>query len=91
MARGVGNTRRAEIMAALERRLPGVLRDLGIEVWGSPFGMSDLDEVLRLVAKGHEAGDAMIWVKMQKTGLDTIATGDVSDWKSLGAHVVSLA
>ena len=91
LARGAGNVKRAELMAALESRLPDVLRGLEVDVWGAAFNMDDLDEVYRLLAKGHEVGDAMIWLKMKRAGFDTIATADTSDWKALGAKVVPLA
>lgn len=91
MSRGAGNTKRAGVMAALERRLPELLRGLEVEVWGTDFGIDDVDQVYSLTEDGHEPGDAMIWVKMQRAGLDTIATADTSDWKALGAKVISLA
>ena len=90
-ARGSGNKRREEVMAALERRLPAILRALEIDVWAPELTLDALDEVYTLLAQGHEPGDALIWVKMKKEGLDTIATSDVSDWKAMGASVVSLA
>ena len=91
MARGSGNLKRAELMSSLERRLPDVLRGLQIEVWGSAFDFKDLLEAYDLMARGHEPGDAMVWVRMKKAGLRTIATADASDWRSLGADVIPLA
>jgi predicted nucleic acid-binding protein len=90
-ARGAGKLRRAEAMEGLERRFPGFLRALEIEIWTSRFSHDDLDEVYRRVAAGHEPGDSMIWVKMKNLGLDTIATSDASDWKAIGAKVVPMA
>lgn len=89
-SRGKGNIKRSRVMAALERRLPGLLRGLEVEVWASAFDIDDVEEVYRLTDEGHEPGDAMIWVKMRKAGLDTIATSDTSDWEALGAKVVPL-
>lgn len=89
-ARGSGNLRRAEVMEALEERFPGLLRSLEIEVWTSGFAIDDVDELYRLLSEGHEPGDAMIWIKMKKVGLDTVATADASDWEALGARVVPL-
>lgn len=91
IARGNGNTRRVELMSALEERLPHFLTGLEAEVWGSDFDMTDLAQFYRLLQGGHEPGDAMIWIKMRKAGLDTIATADASDWRALGADVISLA
>ena len=89
-ARGSGNLRRAEVMEALEERFPGLLRSLEIEGWTSGFAIDDVDELYRLLSEGHEPGDAMVWIKMKKVGLDTVATADASDWEALGARVVPL-
>ena len=77
-------------MAALEAKLPELLHGLDVEVWAWTFGMAEVDEVYGLLAGGHEPGDAMIWVKMKRAGIDTIATADGEDWKALGAKVVPL-
>ena len=90
-ARGSGNLGRARVMSTLEDRFPSLIRSLDIQLWTSEFTEDDVEELYRLLSKGHEAGDAMIWIKMKKLGLDTVATADVSDWEALGANVVPLA
>ena len=89
-ALSVGNRRRAEVKGALRKKFPDLLRSLEVEVWDPGFTMGDVDEVYRLLSEGHEPGDATIWVKMRKAGLDTVASADVSDWTALGAKVISL-
>lgn len=89
-AQSSGNIKRARVMLGLEQRFPKLLRALEVEVWSSEFSVDDVERLYTEVAKGHEPGDSMIWLKMQKKGLDTIATADSEDWVALGAKVLPL-
>lgn len=86
-----GNSRRKTVLENLDARLPTLLRSLRIDVKSPEFALDEVDELYRYLSGGHEPGDALIWLKMKKLGLDTIATEDVLDWKALGAKVVPLA
>ena len=86
-----GNSRRVRILLSLEERFPRLLRTLEVDLFSSEFSIDDVDSLYAGVAKGHEPGDVMIWLKMQKEGLDTIATADIKDWEALGAKVIALA
>ena len=90
-AKGSGNDRRTKLMLGLQQRFPKLLRELEVEVWSSGFSIDDVDRLYVEISKGHEPGDAMIWLRMQSKGFDTIATADPKDWNALGAKVVPLA
>ena len=81
---------RNKMLIAVRDRFPGLLADLGIEIKSPGFDGDDLVKLYHEIAKGQDAGDCMIWLKMQKMGLKTILTQNVRDWKKLGAEVISL-
>ena len=87
-ARGKGNLRRMKVLQSLRERFPRLLHEFDIEIkTGDDFSLGDLDEAYSLISRGHESGDSMIWIKMQKLGLKTILTDDLRHWRSLGADV----
>ncbi len=89
-ARAGGKRARLEMLEALRRRFPVLLKDLEVEVSSASFSSADMTKLYALVEVGHhDSGDAMIWLKMQNAGLHTILTDNVDDWKKLGARVLS--
>ncbi|MDG6934849.1 MAG: type II toxin-antitoxin system VapC family toxin [Nitrososphaerota archaeon] len=86
---GSGNTKRAEMLRGLRDRFPKLLSDLEINVTSPEFSSTDVNRLYSMISKGLDSGDAMIWIKMQKAGCDTILTDNVSDWRELGAKVVT--
>lgn len=88
--RGAKSDERSEMLIAVRDRFPRLLSDLGIEIINSSFGTDDLLTLYQEIADGQDAGDGMIWLKMQKLGLKTILTQNSRDWKRLGAEAVSL-
>lgn len=83
-------SKRAEMLRAVRDRFPELLETLGIEIRSPEFNSSDLGKLYRLVADGQDAGDCMIWLKMQKIGLDSIITQNATHWKKLGADAIGL-
>jgi len=71
------------------QQFPQLLTDLEINVVSPEFSSGDVGNLYSMISKGYDSGDAMIWLKMQKAGLDTILTDNVSDWKELGAKVIA--
>lgn len=91
MARGKNNLRRLKVLQSLRERFTRLLDDLGIVVKvGEDFALADIEQACSSISKGHESGDSMIWIKMQKLGLDTILTEDLKHWKNLGAKVLRI-
>jgi len=88
-ARGSGNVARAKMLRLIRERFPQLLTDLEINVVSPEFSSGDVGNLYSMISKGYDSGDAMIWLKMQKAGLDTILTDNVSDWKELGAKVIA--
>jgi len=82
---------RKKMLVAVRDRFPGLLADLGIEIKSPVFALDDLLKLYDEIAKGQDAGDCMIWLKMQKIGLKSILTQNTADWKKLGAEVMSLS
>ena len=82
---------RARMLIAIRDRFPELLTNLGIEIISPVFASEDLSKLYAEVAKGHDVGDCMIWLKMQKVELKSILTENATDWKKLGAAVVSLS
>ncbi|MBI2937174.1 MAG: hypothetical protein HYY22_03115 [Thaumarchaeota archaeon] len=89
-ARRSGKTQRLELLQALKERYPKLLRTFEIEVKSPEFSIDDVDQLYTEISKGHDSGDAMIWLKMQKAGLNTIVTDNTFDWINLGAKVINL-
>src|SRR5437899_630757 len=85
-AKGSGKKARAKMLEAIRQRFPQLLTDLEIEVASPIFSSSDVGSLYSMIARGYDSGDAMIWLKMQRAGWDTILTDNVSDWKELGAN-----
>ena len=81
---------RNKVLIVVRDRFPGLLADLGIEIKSPDFTGDDLIKLYSEIAKGQDAGDCMIWLKMQKMGLKSILTQNIGDWKKLGAEVISL-
>ncbi|MDG6925940.1 MAG: hypothetical protein JRN09_05255 [Nitrososphaerota archaeon] len=86
---GSGDTKRAAMLRGLRDRFPKLLLDLGISVTSPEFSSTDVNNLYSVISKGYDSGDAMIWLKMQKAGWDTILTDNVSDWRALGARVMT--
>jgi hypothetical protein len=86
---GSGNTKRAAVLRGLRDRFPKLLLDLGINVASPEFSLTDVNHLYSMISKGYDSGDSMIWLKMQKAGWDTILTDNVSDWRALGANVMT--
>jgi hypothetical protein len=84
-----GNTKRAVMLRGLRDRFPKLLLDLGINVASPEFSSTDVNHLYSMISKGYDSGDAMIWIKMQKAGWDTIVTDNVSDWRALGANITT--
>lgn len=80
---------RVKMLTAIRDRFPELLANLEIEIISPTFGSEDLEKLYE-VARDNDAGDCMIWLKMQKAGLKSIVTQNTSDWKKLGANVVSI-
>ena len=89
-AKGAGKTARVELLQHLEERFPNLLKDLEIDPKSPAFTLDDLSELYSMVSRGLDSGDAMIWLKMRRAGLDTILTDNTSDWKKIGAKVVGV-
>jgi len=89
-AKGARRTTRVQLLQHLKERFPKLLKDLEIDLESPAFGLDDLSELYSMVSRGFDSGDAMIWLKMQRAGLDTILTDNVSDWKKIGAKVVGV-
>ena len=90
-AEGSGRTRRLELLRGLRDRFPGLLQDLEIEVRSPEFSSADVGRLYSMLSDGGcDSGDTMIWLKMQRVGLHTILTDNVSNWERLGAKVVDL-
>ncbi len=81
---------RLEMLKAVRNRFPKLLRTLGIEIRSPEFRFDDLSKLYIEVSKGHDPGDCMIWLKMQRAGLNSIITQDIAHWKKLGANVLPL-
>ena len=83
---------RFKMLIAVRDRFPALLTDLGIEIKSPNFASEDLSELYVKYVKDQQqdAGDCMIWLKMQKIGLRSVLTQNASDWKKLGADVISL-
>ncbi len=81
---------RLEMLKAVRNRFPELLRTLGIEIRSPEFRFDDLSKLYIEVCKGHDPGDCMIWLKMQRAGLSSIITQDIAHWKRLGANVLPL-
>ena len=79
------------MLIAVRDRFPGLLADLGIEIKSPIFSWGDLPVLYEEIAKGQDAGDCMIWLKMQKIGLKSILTQNTDDWEKLGADVMTLS
>ncbi len=88
-AKGSGNVARAKMLQRIRERFPQLLTGLEIDVVSPEFSSEDVGSLYSMISKGYDSGDAMIWLKMQKAGLDTILTDNVSDWKELGAKVIA--
>jgi hypothetical protein len=82
-------TRREILLEGLEGMLPKLLRQLEITAKSPEFDIDDVDELYRYLSKGHEPGDAIIWLKMRKAGLNTIATDDVATGSPWGECRIS--
>ena len=89
-ARSGKKLKRLETLNAIRARFPDLLRNLGIKIRSPEFENDDMLQLFSLVALGLDAGDCMIWLKMRKAGLESIATSDASDWKQLGAKIILL-
>ena len=83
-----GKRDRLDMLKAIRDRFPELLSALGIEIKSPEFGTDDLLKLYAGIAKGQDAGDCMIWLKMQRAGLDYIVTQNTTHWKKLGANVV---
>ncbi|MHB1907820.1 MAG: hypothetical protein ACYCQJ_02980 [Nitrososphaerales archaeon] len=83
-------SKRLEVLKSIRDRFPELLTTLGIEIKSPQFALDDLAKLYDLVGQGQDAGDCMIWLKMQKAGLDSIITQNTSHWKKLGAKTVPL-
>lgn len=90
-AKGKGNLRRVKILQSLSERFPKLLDEFAIEIkTGTDLTLEDITETYSLISRGHESGDSIIWIKMQKLGFETILTDDLGHWRSLGADVLSV-
>lgn len=90
-AKGKGNLRRVKILQILSERFPKLLDEFAIEIkTGTDLTLEDITETYSLISRGHESGDSIIWIKMQKLGFETILTDDFGHWRSLGADVLSV-
>ncbi len=81
---------RLDMLLAVKDRFPKLLNMLEIEIRSPEFSFDDLLKLYGEVAKGHDPGDCMIWLKMQRAGLDSVITQNTSHWKKLGANVLPL-
>ncbi|MBI4257724.1 MAG: type II toxin-antitoxin system VapC family toxin [Thaumarchaeota archaeon] len=88
-AKAKKNHRREKILLNIQDRFPKLLKELEIEVRSPDITLNDIEELHSLTSKGNEAGDAMIWLKMQKLGWNTIVTDDTDDWKRLGPNIIT--
>ncbi len=83
-------SQRLKVLNGLKARFPGLLRSLEVNLLAPGFTLEDLDWLYVESRDGVDPGDAMIWLKMQRAGLDTIVTDNVADWQKLGANVISI-
>ncbi|MFI5421862.1 MAG: hypothetical protein ACHQ1H_12910 [Nitrososphaerales archaeon] len=81
---------RVVILNAIRERFPKLIRELDIKIKSPEFLYEDILDLYSHVDKGLDPADSMIWLKMQRAGLDSVATRNVSDWKKLGAKVIAL-
>jgi hypothetical protein len=88
-ANGSGKAARGKMLVEIRKRFPQLLNELEIEVASPMFLASDVSNLYSMIEKGYDSGDAMICIKMQKLGWNSILTDNVSDWHELGASVVS--
>lgn len=89
-ARAAGKSTRVQMLQHIKDRFPRLLKDLEIELESPTFTFEDLAELYSMISKGFDSGDSMIWLKMQRAGLNTILTDNRSDWKRIGAKVISV-
>lgn len=91
-ANGKGNQGRVRVLQSVRDHFSSILQELDIEIkTGDDFTVENVEEAYSLISRGHESGDSMIWMKMQKLGFDTILTNNVRHWKRLGARVLPVS